>query len=472
MTQKDFYKIVNYIKQIISGSEYENHVYSVAGAVRDLLMNNEIKDIDLVIDLQDGGIRFVNWLYKLNLLTHEPVVYPTYGTAMCIFKDFPDIEIECVQTRKEQYKNKNSRNPETTYGTIFEDSIRRDLTINSLYYNISSGEIIDPTGKGKEDILGHVIRVTNDNPDVVFIDDPLRILRVCRFSTRYGWGIEHETYKSMVRNVDRLSIITHERIRDEFQKILLSKNATMGIRMLVDIGAMKYIIPEFIQTVGMTQNKFHFGDVYEHTLALIDYYHNHFEPDVICLLACLLHDIGKINTRTVGEDGRVHFYEHENETELVENILRNLKYDNETIKEVCFIIKNHMRTKNFGNDCVKIKPKNLNKLIYTCHTKERYEKLCMVIECDNMSHHPDYIVTGQYDYFMKQMDNKMFSYRLPINGNDIMSYLNIDGGKEIKFIMDKLIKQAFNNPDINKEQCLKQLPSLLKQVKNEMKNKN
>ena len=472
MTQKDFYKIVNYIKQIISGSEYENHVYSVGGAVRDLLMNNEIKDIDLVIDLQDGGIRFVNWLYKLNLLTHEPVVYPTYGTAMCIFKDFPDIEIECVQTIKEQYKNKNSRNPETTYGTIFEDSIRRDLTINSLYYNISSGEIIDPTGKGKEDILGHVIRVTNDNPDVVFIDDPLRILRVCRFSTRYGWGIEHETYKSMVKNVDRLSIITHERIRDEFQKILLSKNATMGIRMLVDIGAMKYIIPEFIQTVGMTQNKFHFGDVYEHTLALIDYYHNHFEPDVICLLACLLHDIGKINTRTVGEDGRVHFYEHENETELVENILRNLKYDNETIKEVCFIIKNHMRTKNFGNDCVKIKPKNLNKLIYTCHTKERYEKLCMVIECDNMSHHPDYIVTGQYDYFMKQMDNKMFGYHLPINGNDIMSYLNIDGGKEIKFIMDKLIKQAFNNPDINKEQCLKQLPSLLKQVKNEMKNKN
>lgn len=470
MTQKDFYKIVNYIKQIISDSEYDSHVFVVGGAVRDLLMNNEIKDIDLVIDLHDGGIRFVNWLYKLNLLKHEPVIYPTYGTAMCIFKDFPDVEIECVQTRKEQYKDKNSRNPETTYGTIFEDSIRRDLTINSLYYNISSGEIIDPTEKGKDDILGHVIRVTDsERPDEILIQDPLRIMRICRFSTRYGWGIEHDTYQSMVRNVDRLSIITHERIRDEFQKILLSKNATMGIRMLVDIGAMKYIIPEFTQTVGMTQNKFHFGDVYEHTLALIDYYHKHFEPDIECLLACLLHDIGKINTRTMGEDGRVHFYEHENETGLVESILRNLKYDNNTIKEVCFITKNHMRTKNFGNDCIKIKPKNLNKLIYTCRTKERYEKLCRVIECDNMSHHPDYIVTGQYYYFMKQMNNKMFGYHLPINGNDIMSYLNIDGGKEIKLIMDKLIKQAFNNPDINKEQCLKQLPGLLKQVRNEKK---
>lgn len=158
MTQKDFYKIVNYIKQIISGSEYENHVYSVGGAVRDLLMNNEIKDIDLVIDLQDGGIRFVNWLYKLNLLTHEPVVYPTYGTAMCIFKDFPDIEIECVQTRKEQYKNKNSRNPKCVYGSLEDDIYRRDFTCNTLLYDISKQQILDLTCKGIEDIKNKIIR--------------------------------------------------------------------------------------------------------------------------------------------------------------------------------------------------------------------------------------------------------------------------------------------------------------------------
>lgn len=312
-----------------------------------------------------------------------------------------------------------------------------------------------------------------NNIDITFYEDSLRILRAIRMSCKLGFTISYDTYQSMVRNVDRLSIITHERIRDEFQKILLSKNATMGIRMLVDIGAMKYIIPELIETVDMTQNKFHFGDVYEHTLALIDYYHNHFEPDVICLLACLLHDIGKINTRTVGEDGRVHFYEHEFESvNLSETILRRLKYDNDTIKEVKFLVKNHMRTKNFGNGCEKIKPKHLNKLIYQCGNINRYTKLCRVIECDNMSHHPDYIVTGQYDYFMNQLDNKMFDYKLPVNGNDIMEYLGIEGGPVVKLIMDKLIKQAFNNPDINKEQCLKQLPSLLKQVKNEMKNKN
>lgn len=468
MTQNDFYKIVNYIKTNISGSEFENNIFVVGGAVRDLLMNNDIKDVDIVISLQDGGVRFANWLYKLNFLTHEPVIYPTYGTAMFVLKDFPEIEIEAVQTRKEQYKDKHSRNPETSYGTIFEDSIRRDLTINSLYFNISSGEIVDPTGKGKDDILNHIIRVTNDNPNIVFDDDALRILRVIRFATRYGWKIEKNTFESMKRNVDRLSIITHERIRDEFQKILVSKNATMGIRMLVDIGAMKYIIPELIETVGMSQNKFHDKDVFDHTLALIDYYHNHYEPDIECLLACLLHDIGKIKTRTVGEDGRVHFYDHEFEgVDLSETILRRLKYDNDTIKEVKFLVKNHMRTKNFGNNCEKIKPKHLNKLIYQCGNINRYTKLCRVIECDNLSHHTDYCITGQYDYFMNQLDNKMFGYKLPINGNDIMEYLGIESGKEIKLIMDKLIKQVFNNPVINKEQCLKQLKGLLKQVKKE-----
>ena len=471
MTQKEFYKIVNYIKQIISGTIWENHVFAVGGCIRDLYLQNEIKDIDLVININEGGVRFANWCKDMSL-THSVVVYPTYGTAMFKFNDFPDEEIECVMTRKEQYKDKNSRNPETTYGSIEEDAFRRDLTINALYFDISSGQVIDPTGKGVDDILAHVIRTTNDNPDIVFEDDPLRILRVVRFATRYGWEIEQNTYESMKRNVDRLSIITKERIRDEFEKILLCKNATQGIKTLIEIGTMKYIIPELKQTLEMTQNKFHFGTVFEHTLALIDYYHEHYQPDIICLLACLLHDIGKIKTRTVGDDGRVHFYEHEFiGAEMVEPILRRLKYDNYTIREVQFLVKNHMRTKNFGDNCEKIKPKHLNKLIYQCEHINRYTNLCKVIECDNMSHSPEYCVHGQYDYFMKHLDSKFFGYKLSINGNDVMNILNIEGGPVVKMILDKLVKQAFSNPEIKRETCIKMLPNLLKQVKNEMKNK-
>lgn len=293
--------------------------------------------------------------------------------------------------------------------------------------------------------------------DEIFLTDPLRILRGIRLSVNLGFIITEQTYQSMKKNVNRLNILPIERMREEFNKILMGNNPKKGIEMLVDVGAMEFIIPELLKTINLKQNSFHCYDVFSHTLALIDYYHKHYNADVVCLLSCLLHDIGKINTKTVGEDGKVHFYGHENQTELVESILRNLKYDNDTIKEVCFIIKNHMRTKSFGNNCEKIKPKHLNKLVYTCRTKERFDRLCKVIECDNMSHHPDYCVTGQYDYFIKQFKNEFFGYKLPVNGNDVMEVLGIEPCTKIKECLDWLMKFAFANPFSSKEIFLKKI---------------
>ena len=172
------------------------------------------------------------------MLVHEPVIFERYGVASFIFKEFPEDNIECVMTRCEKYLDRNSRNPETIFAGIEDDCIRRDLTINALYYNISTGEIVDMVG-GLNDIENKIIRTTNENPDIVFDDDPLRVCRVVRFSARYGWEIDPKTYASMKKYVDRLEIISKERIKDEFNKILLSDNASMGIRMLCDIGAMK-----------------------------------------------------------------------------------------------------------------------------------------------------------------------------------------------------------------------------------------
>ncbi|MDE5888903.1 MAG: HD domain-containing protein [Bacilli bacterium] len=471
MKQKDFYIIANYLRDILTNTVFNEHVFFVGGACRDIVMNLDPKDLDICVELENGGLELGKYLFEHGYLAHEPVLFPTYGTCMFVLKQFPDIEIEAVQTRKEQYKDKNSRNPECVYGTLMEDSARRDLSCNSLYYDISNDKILDPTGKGIDDINNHIIRTTNNNPDIVYIDDALRILRCIRFSCRYGWEIEQNTFESMKRNVDRLSIITKERIRDEFEKILLCKNATQGIKLLLEIGAMKYIIPELEQTVGLSQNKYHFGTVLEHTLALIDYYHEHYQPDIVCLLSSLLHDIGKISTRTVGEDGRVHFYDHEFiGAEMVESILRRLKYDNKTISEVHFLVKHHMVSKNFGNNCEKIKLKSLNKLIYKCQNVERFERLCKVIECDNLSHAKDSCIIGQYDYFIKQFDNPMFGYVLPITGDEIMSELGINAGVEIKLIKEKLIKIVWGNPKITKSSLLKQLPGIYKNIKYELIN--
>ena len=474
MKETEFKKIANYIGEVIKDSPFYSHTYIVGGSVRDLCMGNEIKDIDLVIDLENGGIEFAKYCMDKELLTHDVVLFERYGVAMFAFKEFPNEQIECVMTRGEKYLDRNSRNPETVFASIEDDCIRRDLTINALYYNISTGEIVDMVG-GLKDIENKVIKTTNNNPDIVFDDDSLRILRVIRFASRYGWDIEPKTYESMKKYVDRLEIISKERIKDEFNKILLSDNAVMGIRTLCDIGAMKYIIPEVDEMIGMEQNAFHFGDVFKHTMALLDYDTKHFKDDDVAVrLALLLHDIGKIKTRTVGDDGRVHFYEHEFAgSDMVVDILKRLKYDNKTIDIVKFLVKNHMRTKNFGNGCVKIKTKSFNKLAYTCKNEYLYKSLARVIECDNNSHKEDHNITGQYEYLMNRIDDavKMFNYKLPVDGNDVMDILKISGGVLVKKVLDRLINHAFSNPDaLTRESCIKQIPYITKElVKSDMK---
>ena len=461
-------KITTFIKDIIKDTIYEGRVFTVGGSVRDFVMGNKIKDIDIVVDIANGGIDFAHFCMNKGLLMREPVIFERYGVAAFRFKSFPDEDIECVMTRGEKYPDRNSRNPETVFASIEDDCIRRDLTINALYYNISTGEIVDMVG-GLKDIENKVIRTTNENPDIVFDDDALRILRCIKFSVRYGWEIEPKTYESMKRYVDRLEIISKERIKDEFNKILLSDNASMGIRTLCDIGAMKYIIPEVDEMIGMEQNDFHFGDVFEHTMALLDYDTKHFESeDIAVRLALLLHDIGKIVTKNVGDDGRVHFYDHEFAgATMVVDILKRLKYDNKTIDTVQFLVKNHMRTKNFGNYCSKIKMKSFNKLAYDCKNMYLYMSLARVIDCDNNSHKAEHNITGQYDYFVNHMDDavKMFDYKLPVDGNDVMGVLNIPGGVLVKNVLERLLKRAFPNPDIlTKDSCLKQIPSIAKEI--------
>jgi tRNA nucleotidyltransferase (CCA-adding enzyme) len=221
--------------------------------------------------------------------------------------------------------------------------------------------------------------------------------------------------------------------------------------------------------IGMEQNAFHFGDVFEHTMALIDYDTKHFKSeDVTVRLALLLHDIGKIKTKTVGKDGRIHFYDHEFAgSEMVVDILKRLKYDNKTIDDVQFLVKNHMRTKNFGNDCVKIKPKSFNKLAHNCKNEYLYKALARVIDCDNNSHKAEHNITGQYDYFISHLDDavKMFNYKLPVNGNDVMDVLKISGGVLVKKVLDRLMVRAYPNPDtLTRESCLKSIPNIATEI--------
>lgn len=243
---------VDLLSELISGtSQFRGKVYIAGGAVRDEVMGKTSHDIDIVVAKRNGGIELAEWLYQKLRLSHRPVTYPKFGTAMLSLDgvthngvELDGVEIEMVQTRAEKY-DPNSRKPETTYGTIEQDVLRRDLTINSLLKDITTGEILDLTGKGLQDIKDGTIR-TPDDPNVIFDDDPLRILRAIRFTSRYDFHMTKEIQEAIIDNADRLKIVSKERIRDELGKILTGSNPETGLKLLVDHDLVRYVVPALV----------------------------------------------------------------------------------------------------------------------------------------------------------------------------------------------------------------------------------
>lgn len=447
MTTELYIEIREYLRDLIQGTEWEGHLYAVGGCCRDELMHLPIKDVDMAVNLPCGGIRFAQWLYDNGLMLHKPVTYPNYGTAMLRLREFPGDELELVQTRKEKYTDRSRRNPETVFGTLEEDCMRRDLTINSLYYDISAEKFVDITGNGILDIENQVIRTPAD-PDITYDDDPLRILRCIRFASRYGWEIEESTYEGMRRNVDRLSIITVERIQTELDKMLVCTNPVMALELLRDTRAMRYIIPELCKTFNMEQNKYHFGTVWEHTLKVVE----NTPADLTMRMVALLHDIGKIETRDV-QDGDVHFQKHELASEKIAcDVLRRLKYSNDFIDDVAFLVRHHMDFKHYGPNASKMKNKRLREMQYKCGTKARFENLMALVDADNKAHAEGYCMPDQVAEIldrsakMEAEGSAMYTYRLPLSGKDVMEIKGMAPGPQVKECLEYLMKLAFVDP--------------------------
>ena len=418
MTIETYKNIIEYIRQIIKGREFEGHVYSVGGCERDKHLGlQEIKDIDLVVDLpNNSGIRFARWLHSMGLVKNgNIVVYENFGTAMFRLSAFPDEEIEVVHTRKETYRDKNSRNPETAFGTIEEDCFRRDFTVNALYHNISTDEDLDLTGMGLTDLEQGIIRTCN-NPDSTFIDDPLRQLRALRFCCKLGFIIEKNTVNGIIKNAHRIEIISQERITDEFNKILMSANPVLGFVMLKDYGILDVIMPEV-------------SEMYSHI-------RDRFER------------ITKSKYYTLETALAVIFNKNIIKIEQKNEILKNFKYSNDIIKEVSLYAENSCGIELAS--ALKYDSK-IRELAMMCGDQEHFNKLIAVAKAMNLTKKEDSL---QHVYVVDDVD-KMFGYKLPVDGNDIMDVLEIGPGKEIKIILNELMEKAYENPKITRSECMK-----------------
>ncbi len=458
MTTELYHNICDYLRNLIAGTEWEGAVYAVGGCCRDELMNLPIKDVDLAVNRPDGGVRFGRWLYEQGLTVDVPTEFVKYGTAKLNLTEFPDDEIELVQTRREKYTDRTSRNPETAFGSIEEDCVRRDLTINSIYYDITNRTFIDITNRGIDDIKNQIIRTPND-PDVTYDDDPVRILRCIRFATRFGWNIDQETYAAMIRNVNRMNIVSVERIRGELEKILLCDMPSVGLELLRQTGAMNFVIPELEKTYSLDQNHRHCGSVWEHTLKVVD----QVPADIQLRMAALLHDIGKTTSRVTGSDGEVHYPRHERTGRLVNKILRHLRYRSDFIKKVEFLVVNHMVTKHWGDRVDVTRVPDIRRIQYKCTTRRRFNDLLALIDADNKSMAPEYCMPHQISDIVTLSDSlmsdktDMFGYHLPISPSEIAKIKNIRNEKQIRKCVEFLLDKAFHNPRLTKSDMKKLL---------------
>ncbi len=335
-----------FIFEKIAGAaeDLEMPAYIIGGFVRDKILNRPTKDADIVC-IGDGIALAEKTAAKFS---RKPTVnfFKNFGTAQIKInsKEIP-FEIEFVGARKESY-NRDSRKPDVLPGTIEDDRLRRDFTINTLAISLNKndyGKLHDPLN-GLEDIEKRIIK-TPLPPDQTFIDDPLRMMRAIRFATQLKFTIFHETFDSIKRNADRIKIVSGERIIDEINKIIMTEKPSIGFDLLYKSGLLKIIFPQMVALVGAEyiDGKGHKDNFY-HTLQVLD----NIVPntnDLWLRWAAILHDIAKPPTKKFEPGHGWTFHGHEVlGGRMVPKIFTQLKLPlNEKMKFVKKIVELHLR---------------------------------------------------------------------------------------------------------------------------------
>ncbi|HET7478221.1 MAG TPA: HDIG domain-containing protein [Rubrobacteraceae bacterium] len=344
-------------------------LYLVGGYVRDRLLDSAHPDVDATTDAHPPEIKKLLRPVAGSIWT----VGERFGTIAARVGEY-DVE---VTTYRSDLYTEGSRHPEVRFGdSLEEDLARRDFTINAIAADALTGAILDPFD-GRKDLETGVIRPVGDPLDRMR-DDPLRMLRAVRFETTLStpdkpFAMTPDLERAIRENAHWLESISAERIREEFEKILLSKNVSRGLRTLVRLGLMRYIVPEFLETVSVEQEaEFHHKDVFEHTMIVTE----SVETDPILRKAAFFHDIGKPRTlvyehrctycgakstsKSAGEGecercgGRtlpkkIHFYGHENVgAAIARRAMKRLAYPKDDTDAVAHLVANHMRPMGYA----------------------------------------------------------------------------------------------------------------------------
>jgi len=423
---------------IVSGIAAEQNVqaYVIGGFVRDLILNRPSKDIDIVII--GNGIEFAERVARK--LKVKLSVFKNFGTAMLRYKD---IEVEFVGARKESYRA-HSRKPIVENGTLEDDQKRRDFTINALAIALHPdqfGELLDPFG-GVKDLEQKLIRTPLD-PIETFSDDPLRMLRAIRFASQLNFSIDPTAIEAIKQNVQRISIISQERITEELNKIILSAKPSIGFVYLFDTGLLHKIFPLMANLYGVDyiDGKGHKDNFY-HTLQVLDNIAGT-TNDLWLRWAAILHDIAKPATKRFEPGHGWTFHGHEDKgARMVPKIFATMKLPlNEKMKFVQKMVQLHLRPIVLAQDVVT--DSAVRRLLFD--TGDDIESLMLLCKAD---------ITTKNEYKIKKYRNnfelvqqklkdveerdKIRNWQPPVSGVDIMHIFGIKEGREVGIIKNQI----------------------------------
>ncbi|MGW7284857.1 CCA tRNA nucleotidyltransferase [Streptomyces sp. NPDC054847] len=408
----------------------------VGGSVRDALLGRLGNDLDFTTDARPEDVLKIVRPWA-DSVWDVGIAFGTVGAQKAgrVGDAVQPFQIEVTTYRSEAY-DRTSRKPEVSYGdSIEEDLVRRDFTVNAMAVALPAKEFIDPHG-GLKDLAAKVLR-TPGTPEESFSDDPLRMMRAARFAAQLDFEVAPDVVAAMKAMAERIEIVSAERVRDEFNKLLLSGHPRKGLSLLVDTGLAAHVLPE-LPALRLESDEHHrHKDVYEHSLTVLDQAIALEEdgPDLVLRLAALLHDIGKPRTRRFEQDGRVSFHHHEVVgAKMTKKRMTALKYSNEMVKDVSRLVELHLRFHGYGtgewtDSAVRRYVRDAGPLLDRLHKLTRSD-------CTTRNKRKAAALSRAYDGLedriaQLQEQEELDAIRPDLNGNEIQEILGIGPGPVI-----------------------------------------
>ncbi len=421
--------------------------YLVGGCVRDMLRKAaggeaaEPKDWDVATNAHPDEVQKV---------FPESVYENDFGTVLVKPKEKNGIAVE-VTTYRIEGKYSDKRHPDEVKfaKTIEEDLSRRDFTVNAMAVDLG-GNVLDPFG-GRDDLKNGVIRAVG-NPRERFNEDALRLMRAVRFASELGFEIELNTRRAIEEMAGGLEAIAKERIRDEFEKMIMSRDAARGVILLEELDLLRYVLPELREGLGVGQNKHHIYTVFEHSVKSLDYAAKQGHPLEV-RLAALLHDIGKPRSKA-GEGSDSTFYQHEYvSAKMAARALDRLRFPKDLVEKVAHLVRRHMFYYNVGE----ISPAGVRRFVVRVGP-ENIDDLLKVREADRIGSGVKKAVPYKLRHLLFMIDkvkrDPLSPKMLKIDGVDVMRELDLPQSPRIGWILAALLDEVLEEPERNERDAL------------------